>query len=152
MNIRRLLLIPAAVLLAGCTTLAVEKPAGFAEMESRFSSERYTAVSPEGMLYRVRTRENYPPQSLDFWAEAMKNHLIDEGYTPVDDGESFQAGGLPGVLFEWVMPYGQESYIYLTAIIVSEEKIAVAEAAAEHTIYHEYRGSLRESLQSIRFQ
>ena len=143
------------LLISSCATLEVEKPSGFAEVESTAyaaSPTLYKAVSPEGLLYRVRTETNYPPQSLEFWAEALKNHLIKEGYTIVGEGESFVAGELPGVIFEWVMPYGQESYIYLTAIIVSEERIAVAEAAAEHSIYHEHRDALRESLLSIRFQ
>jgi len=150
----RLLSISLVLVLSSCATLVVDKPGGFAEVQSigyAASQAAYKAVSPEGLLYRVRTEANYPPQSLDFWAEALKNHLVKEGYTIVGDGESFQAGELPGVIFEWVMPYGQESYIYLTAIIVSEEKIAIAEAAAEHSIYHEHRDALRESLLSIRF-
>jgi len=47
------------------------------------------------------------------------------------------------------MPYGNESYIYITAIVVSEKKIAVSEAAAEHTIYYKYREALLESLASM---
>jgi hypothetical protein len=140
----------AAVLaLASCTTL-VQKPEGFAEVPPwQITATEYKAVSPEGMIYRVRTLRNYPVQTLEFWASALRNHLEKEGYRSITDGRSFETGDNSGVIFEWAMPYGNQSYIYLTAIVVSENKIAVAEAAAEHTIYNQYRQALFESLTSI---
>ena len=132
--------------LTTCINLGVNKPNGFAEIKCE---EHYRAVSPEGMLYRVRVLKNYPKQDLDFWSEALKNHLIKEGYSLTIDGEAFQAGNHHGRLYEWVVPYGNESYIYLTAILLFEETIAVAEAAGEHTVYLKYRESLKNSLKSI---
>jgi hypothetical protein len=147
--VRRLILLSTAALLLSCAHLSVEKPAGFAEVETE---NRYRAVSPEGMVYRVRTVDNYPVQSLSFWSDALKNHLIKEGYTLLGEGESFQAGDYEGEFFEWAVPYGHESYIYLTAILVSEETIAIAEAAAEHTVYSEHREAVKKSLKSIVFE
>ena len=144
------LVFAAAVLaLASCATL-VQKPEGFAEVSPRqVAATQYKAVSPEGMIYRVRTLRNYPVQTLEFWSDALENHLEKEGYRSISEGRSFQAGESTGMIFEWAMPYGNQSYIYLTAIVVSEKKIAVAEAAAEHTIYYQYREALLESLASI---
>ena len=143
----------AAVLaLASCTSLA-QKPEGFAEVSPwQVAATQYKAVSPEGMIYRVRTLRNYPVQSLEFWASALENHLEKEGYRSISDGQPFEAGESSGMFFEWAMPYGNESYIYITAIVVSEKKIVVAEAAAEHTIYYKYREALLESLASITIQ
>jgi hypothetical protein len=140
----------AAVLaLASCATL-VQKPEGFAEvLPWQMAATEYRAVSPEGMIYRVRTLKNYPVQTLEFWAEALQNHLEKEGYRGISNGRSFETGDNSGMIYEWAMPYGNQSYIYLTAIVVSEHKIAVAEAAAEHTIYYQYREALLESLASI---
>ena len=139
----------AVLVLSSCATL-VQKPEGFAEVLPRqAAATQYKAVSPEGMIYRVRTLSNYPVQTLEFWAEALQNHLEKEGYRSVSDGRSFQTADNSGMIFEWAMPYGNESYIYLTAIVVSEKRIAVAEAAAEHTIYDQYREALLESLASI---
>jgi hypothetical protein len=134
------------LLLGSCTNLAVRKPEGFAVVKTR---DQYKAVSPEGMLYRVRIMDNYPVQDLEFWSQALKNQLLKEGYTITVDGERFETMAAPGILFEWAVPYGHESYLYLTAIIVTEKEIAIAEAAAEHTVYRRYRQALRESLQSI---
>jgi hypothetical protein len=140
----------AAVLaLSSCATM-VRKPEGFAEVPPwQIVATQYKAVSPEGMIYRVRTLKNYPVQTLEFWAQALRNHLEKEGYRSVSQGCPFQTGDHSGMIFEWAMPYSNESYIYLTAIVVSEKKIAVAEAAAEHTIYYQYREALLESLASI---
>jgi len=141
--------VAAVLALASCTSL-VRKPEGFAAVSPPdISATRYKAVSPEGMIYRVRTLENYPVQTLEFWADALKNHLQKEGYRGISDGRSFEAGEIPGMIFEWAMPYGNQSYIYITAIVVSQKKIAVAEATAEHTIYYQYRDALIESLSSI---
>ncbi len=150
-RINLLLMIMLTVLaLAACTNFSVKKPAGFAEIVTPGIRETmYKAVSPEGMLYRVRTLDNYPKQDLEFWSNALKNHLQEEGYALTVDGESFQAGKHAGMLFEWALPYGQTSYLYLTAIVVSDEKIAVAEAAAEYKVYTAYREALKESLQTI---
>ena len=140
------------IVLASCTSL-VQKPEGFAEMLPRqVAATQYKAVSPEGMIYRVRTLRNYPVQTLEFWAQALQNHLEKEGYRSISAGRSFETKDNTGMLFEWAMPYGNESYIYLTAIVVSEKRIAVAEATAEHTIYHQYREALLESLASIAIQ
>jgi hypothetical protein len=141
-------------LLTACATLKVRNPEGFAvAVSSSLLGGRniFEALSPEGMLYRVRTVENYPPQGVAFWADALRNHLEEEGYTQVLETEAFEAGEREGVLFEWILPYGSEDYIYLTAIVISDEKIAIAEAAGEHTVYLHYRDALKESLKTIRF-
>ncbi|MBN1697201.1 MAG: hypothetical protein JW881_06790 [Spirochaetales bacterium] len=128
-----------------CSRLIVEKPEGFAEMKKDNS---YHAISPEGLLYRVRYVENYPKKDLAFWREALKNQLVREGYQPVDEQE-FDAPGREGVLFEWGAPYGNENFIYLTAIAVFGDSIAVAEAAGEYNLYGRYREALMDSLKTI---
>jgi hypothetical protein len=139
----------AILVLASCATL-VEQPEGFAKVPlGQIVATRYKAVSPEGMIYRVRKLKNYPVQTLEFWAKALQNHLEKEGYRIITEGQSFETGDNSGMLFEWAMPYGNQSYIYLTAIVVAKKRIAVAEAAAEHTIYYQYREALLDSLASI---
>lgn len=132
--------------LFACSKLEVEKPAGFAETARK---TEYRAISPEGMLYRVRSVDNYPEKDLDFWSKALKNQLAKEGYFLTDDGEKFTAGDRHGVLYEWGVRYGNEDFIYLTAIIVFDNRITIAEAGGEHTIYAKYRQPILESLKSI---
>jgi hypothetical protein len=127
--------------------VTLHPPAGYAVMEPDGS---YRAVSPEGMPLRIRSFENTPEKSLDFWSEALRNHLQKEGYRPIGSMQEFQAGDIPGASFEWAVPYGSEDYIYLTALLVTRKRIYLAEAAAPYPLYEQYRAKLMESLLTIR--
>lgn len=135
--------------LAGCSELAVKTPSGFAALES---TGQYAAMSPEGMVYRVRVMHNSPPQSLDFWTEALTNHLEQEGYVPLSTGNAFEAGPLGGTFSEWTVPYADDTYKYLTGILVGEETIAVVEASSVHEVYDRHRDAVLASLESIVFE
>ena len=133
------------LLFCSCAKIAVPKPEGFAEIAA---GKEYRAVSPEGMPFRVRSFKNYPEMDLAFWKDALKSHLIQEGYkfisevTPDESREDI-------VCFEWGAPYGGADYIYLTAVKVKGKKIFVAEAAGKMEIYGKYRQSLLDSLAEL---
>jgi hypothetical protein len=144
-----LLAICLALLTASCSRIRIEQPEGFAEIKG---GDRYRAISPEGMLLGVRTVKNYPKKDLDFWAEALRNQLEKEGYKLISGDETFQVGERKGVLYEWGVPLGNESYIYLTAIVVMENRIAIAEAGGEHTVYRRYKNAILKSLETLKFR
>ena len=127
--------------------LKASVPEGFARAKTRGT---YQAVSPEGMRYRVRAVRNEPSQAIEFWGDALKNHLLAEGYRLSNPGQPFTAGKRAGILYEWLLPYGSEDHIYLTALVVSGRRILVAEAAAQHTVYGKYRTAVIESLKTLR--
>jgi hypothetical protein len=139
-------LLPALV---SCKQLVVKTPAGFAALQS---ADQYAAMSPEGMIYRVRVMHNSPKQSLSFWTEALTNHLQQEGYVPVSTDNEFQAGTLRGTFSEWSVPYADDTYKYLTGILVGDETIAVVEATSSHDVYDRHRAAVLESLESVDFQ
>jgi hypothetical protein len=138
--------LPAAVLLLLTGCLSMEKPEGFAEI-SPFPT--YRAISPEGLRFRIRTVKNYPPQDLAFWGPALKNQLQAEGYLLLRPEEGFQAANREGLIFEWGLPYRNQSYIYLTAIMIDDKEIVIAEAAGEKELYGRYREALLASLRSL---
>jgi hypothetical protein len=142
------------VLAASCARVKVETPEGFAEWRTKrvFGQGMYRAVSPEGMQLKARIVKNYPPQSLDFWKEALFSHLENEGYRPAGGAVVFTASGRQGVLYEWAVPYGEEEYVYLTAIVPSQRKIAVVEAAGAFNIYREHRAAILDSLETVSFR
>jgi hypothetical protein len=127
--------------------VSVTPPEGFAELTGRGD---YEAVSPEGMLFRIKSIKNDPQKDLEFWGDALQNHLAKEGYRLKGAAESFDSGDRDGLAYEWVLPYGRESYLYLTALIVTDKTITLAEAAAPYSVYIEYQGVIRESLATIR--
>jgi hypothetical protein len=129
--------------------ITIQPPAGYAEAGNAREGS-FRALSPEGLAFRVRSFRNEPAKDLGFWGEALESHLRKEGYRPNGEGRSFQAGNLPGSALEWVVPFGQESYVYLTALLVAGDRILLAEAGGPYKLYLEYRSSLLESLESMR--
>jgi hypothetical protein len=107
-------------------------------------------MSPEGMLYRVRSIENEPKKDLSFWGEALENHLVKEGYRSGGEVQSFESGDREGQYYEWILPVGNQSYFYLTALLVTDRTITLAEAAAPHPVYSQHRQALLDSLGTIR--
>jgi hypothetical protein len=129
--------------------LELQAPEGYA-LAGPGKDGSYRALSPEGLPFRVRSFPNEPPKDLKFWEEALRSQLTREGYRSNGEVRAFEAGNLRGSAQEWVVPYGRESHIYLTALLVAGSQILLAEAAGPYKLYVEYRRSLEESLQSIR--
>jgi hypothetical protein len=143
------------VFLAACSNFYVETPRGFAEIPWEQNPQNmvlYKAVSPEGIRFSVRKEENYPRMELDFWARALKNQLQKEGYTLIGKEQDFQAEQRNGVYFEWGLPYGNETYIYFTSLLVCDDELLVIEAAGEYTIFNSYKDAIITSLKSIKYK
>jgi len=145
-HVALIVLLAASSLLAGCVTGAtVATPQGFA---SYSDAERPTAVSPEGVGFRLRTVANDPPQDLAFWSEAISRHMVDSGYLPYAR-ESFSSPAGAGEAFEWMAPVGEDDWNYLTAIVVTGKEIFIAEAAGPASIYADHRAAVRAALETI---
>jgi len=122
------LLVFAAVLGLGCGSARLEPPAGFAPYEA---SGAFRAVSPEAVVYRVRTEPNEPRADLPFWKEALERRMIDGGYRVLAKSDVSAAGGEPGFLLELAAPYGAQDFGYLLAIFVRDDRIVIVESAGE---------------------
>lgn len=131
-----------------CEKFSIDDPEGFAKAIPG-SGYYYKAISPEGMIFKVRKEDNYPEKDIIFWSNALKNKLEKEGYKNKNSGDKFTAGDNEGDYFEWIVHYNNRDWIYLTAIIISGEKIIIAEAVGEHGIYKIYRDQLLKSIKSI---
>ncbi|MBN1797698.1 MAG: hypothetical protein JW822_03915 [Spirochaetales bacterium] len=143
------------VLLSACSDFKIEKPDGFARVEMSYYDAHdilYKAVSPEGILFKVKKVENYPPMELDFWAKALSNQLQKEGYTLIGEEQRFETDKREGVYFKWGLPYGNASYIYLTAVIVCDNEILIIEVAGEQSIFKDYEDTIILSMQSISYK
>ncbi|MBN2049778.1 MAG: hypothetical protein JW760_04985 [Spirochaetales bacterium] len=146
---KRFLLIGAAFFMmffVACATVEVTVPQGFALVEG---GERFFAVSPEGLPFRVVMEEHYPRQTVEFWSEALKRQFLDEGYHLRTEGEFFDCPAGRGFFIEWNVPYQGETFVYMTAVVPAEKVLYLAEAAAEHELYAARREALVESLKTI---
>ncbi|MBN1411357.1 MAG: hypothetical protein JW969_10980 [Spirochaetales bacterium] len=145
-GVRIFLSVVSLVMFFSCSKIDVKKPEGFAEIRG---SNAYSAISPEGVRYNIRYVKNYPQKELLFWKEALKNHMQDSGYMLVKE-DTFSAASKSGAYFEWGAPFGSQNYIYLTAIIIYDREIVIAEAAGEVNLVSQYRNALLESIKTIK--
>jgi hypothetical protein len=132
--------------MVGCVAHeAVLPPTGFA----RYSDAReFKAVSPEGVVFRVRSEENKPFAELSFWKEALKKRMLDAGYIFLREAP-IAADDQPGYLLELTAPLGEKDYTYLTAVFVREKKIVIAEAAGEVTDLDSRRDAILAAIQGL---
>ncbi len=116
------------VLLASCKHYAAAAPEGFAAFDK---DADFRAVSPEGIVYRVREETNKPEADLPFWKEALKKRMLEAGYAFFAESEIKAASGEPGYLLELSAPLGARDYSYLVAIFAMGAHIVIGEVAGE---------------------
>ena len=140
------LVLAAALWLCACvhTTPAV-LPEGFAAYPQE---EAFKAVTPDGVVYRVRREPNKPYADMAFWKEAMKKRMLAAGYR-LGAERPFDAGLRQGYLLELTAPHGPLDYGYLIAIFVEKESIQIAEAAGEITALAKYRPTLLQAMANL---
>jgi hypothetical protein len=108
---------------------SIELPDGFALID-KFPV--YKAISPEGVRLRIRDTDNYPEQSVDFWVDALTTDLQNRGYLPVESTSGDEWGNdktFNSLL--WAVPWGNEDYLYLTALRLTNGKIEILEMAGK---------------------
>ncbi len=145
------LLVPALFLLVltavGCVPLEkIPTPEGFARYTE---TGEFKAVSPERVVFRVRSEDNRPRADLPFWKEALKKRMLDAGYIFLREAP-VTADSDPGYLLELTAPYGQQDFTYLTAVFVRPEKIVIVGAAGEVTDLAGRREAILEAIKGLR--
>jgi hypothetical protein len=90
------------------------------------------AMSPDGVLFTVRTESNKPKADLAFWRDAMKTRMSQAGYRVTSD-TTCNMHGTEGALLRLAAPVGNQDYLYWIAFSLnpSGSRILVAEAAGE---------------------
>ncbi|GAB6097137.1 hypothetical protein JCM14469_33910 [Desulfatiferula olefinivorans] len=134
-----LLLFTALVLaLAGCRSLPLAAPSGFAAYEGSFP---FRAVSPDGVMYRVRTEDNTPFAELTFWKTALRKHMTDSGYRVIADAD-LTTKTLPGYQLELAAPMGDRDFTYLITLFVDGDTLIIAEAAGDMALFKQHRSAV----------
>lgn len=109
---------------------------------------RYRAVSPDGVLYRVRTVKHFPKADLPFWKEAAREHLVAAGYKLISE-EDIRIDGHPAALLELGAPMGEEDWGWMVAFTVKGNRIVIAEAAGEAVRLGKRKGDLITAMQNL---
>ena len=140
------LLCVATLVFAGCQTLPSNAPADFAAYKGE---KPFRAVSPDGVMYRVRSTENKPFAELSFWKTALKKHMIDSGYHFTGESD-ISAENLPGYLLELSAPAGDRDYTYLIALFVKGDTLLIAEASGEISRFKKHQAGIMEAIMKIK--
>lgn len=131
----------------GCTRFQAEAPQGFATYEQK---SPFRAVSPDGVVFRVRSEKNKPHAELPFWKEALKKRMVDAGYRFVSE-KDIKAGGKDGYLLELAAPLGNQDYTYVIALFQNEEHLVIVESAGEISRFSARRDAVLAALDKLRF-
>jgi hypothetical protein len=133
---------------SACASFTAVAPAGFAPFEKQGGELR--AVSPDGVVYRVRDEKHKPHADLAFWKEALKKRMIDAGYHFVAE-QDVSAGGKPGYLLELSAPVGEQDYGYWVAVFDAGSQLVLVEAAGEVTKLAARRDQLLAAIKATQF-
>lgn len=125
--------------------VTVSAPEGFAAYEKR---RPFRAVSPDGVLFQVRTAEHEPEATLAFWKEATKKRMLDAGYTFQAESD-VSAGGVPGFLLELAAPMGAEDDTYWIAVFPDGDRLVIVEAAGEVTRFAPRAEAVRAAILGV---
>jgi hypothetical protein len=121
-------------------------PTGFAPFPRR---KAFAAVSPDDVLFRVRTMKNKPRADLDFWTEALRKRLLDAGYRLTEEGK-IPSAGPEGRYLELVAPDGERDARWIVALFVEGGQITVAEAAGEAAKFTGRREAVLQALRALK--
>lgn len=116
----------AALALTACATAPdLPVPPGFAGYPD---GDTWRAISPDGVRLQARAFRNRPQRDAQFWQQVLQRRLAEAGYLAFDSME-LSGAVHSGQVFEWRAPLGTQSWGYLTAIVVTDRRILIGEAA-----------------------
>jgi len=129
-----------------------ENPGYLGQAPEGFSTYRgkkaLRAVSPDNVVFRVRAEDHEPEAELDFWHEAMRQHLEVGGYRFLRESD-IKAGEVTGILLEFTAPLGPVDYSYAVALFPTSRRLLIAEAAGPIEAYEARRAAVVEALGSL---
>lgn len=135
---------------AGCARMDV--PANFVELDgANRGNYDLRAVSADGLVVALQTRENPKKGTLEFWSKAIANEMTaNRGYTLDKSEEVAFAGGGKGVLMAFTSQRSGAKFSYMLALCVKWNSVVIAEAGGKGDAFAPRQEDIRRSLLSVR--
>jgi hypothetical protein len=141
-----LLVLGLAVSACGPPSYKMELPTAFKQFEE---SRDYKLITADGVMLKAREVENYPEAGLDFWTDAMKQHLDEQGYV-LSTEECFKTKkGLDGCTMDFMLPHGAEDWVLSETLFVVDDEIIVVEVAGPYDRYAAIEKELKKSIKTF---
>ncbi len=143
----KFLFIFATLFLFSCASFKAKAPENFAEY-SDSPSDKFRAISSDGVLYRVSEYEQKAEASMDFWREAFLLRMKNANYKQ-EDSLNVSIGGKAaiGYIFSFANNTGYD--LYLVAAVQSKEKMFVVEATGESTKFETRKKDILNAIGNI---
>jgi hypothetical protein len=150
MENRKILLILGILLILiqtfSCASFKAQAPNNFAAYESE--SDKFKAISPDGVLYRVSAYEQKSEASINFWREAFLLKMKNSNYKQ-EDSLNVNIGGLPAIGYIFSFANNAGSDLYLVAAAPFKNKMLVVEATAETEKFNARRADILDAISKI---
>jgi hypothetical protein len=128
-----------------CSSFKATPPKGFAVYED---GDNYRAVSPDGVVFRVRNVDNEPEATLAFWSEALAKRMTDAGYIKLGE-QAVSARGVDGKLIELAAPLGNRDYSFAIAVFVDGDDVVLVETAGEVALFASKRDDVLAAISAL---
>jgi hypothetical protein len=149
-NCRYLSLMPLCsflCLLISCASFNAKAPEGFAKY-SENESDKFKAISSDGVLYRVSAHEQKAEASMDFWKEAFLLKMKNASYKLEDSiNVSISGKAVMGYIFSFANNVGSD--LYLVAAVPNGNKMLVVEATAEREKFNARKADILKAINEI---
>lgn len=109
---------------------------------------RFQAVSPDDVIYRVRSAKNKPVADLDFWVEALRGRMVAAGYKLVGE-QAVTANGLAGHVLELGAANGEQDQAYVVGLFVHGRRLVLVEATGEAQRFAAHRQAVLDAIGAI---
>ena len=100
------------------------------------------AASADGVVVRSHAFRHKPVADLAFWSEAVRTHLLGQGYVLQRETDLTGAHWL-----EWAVPSRTEDLTYVTVIYPMGRRIEVIEAAGTAERVEQHRDAILQAVQ-----
>lgn len=145
--ILRALVCALVLLAAGCARgYAMDRPPAFREYTE---SHNLKLITPDGVMLKVRTVDNYPKAALGFWVDAMKGHLEEQGYASKSKDCFKTQSGLDGCTLDFLVPHGATDWVMSETLFVNDDDIYVIEVAGPFDRYTQVEKQLAQSYRTF---
>ena len=126
------LLVAAAALASCAPPYSMAPPASFKRFEE---SRQFKWITADGVMLKAREVDNYPEAPLDFWVDAMKRHMVAQGYVAKGDRCFDTQKGRKACTVDFMLPHGAEDWVLSETLFVVGEDIVLVEAAGPFERY-----------------
>jgi hypothetical protein len=111
------------------TPYTMKAPDSFKRFEK---SNEFKMITADGVMLKAREVDNYPEASLEFWTDAVSQHLEAQGYIVQSEKCFKTAKGLDGCTVNFLLPHGAQDWVLSETMFVVDDKVVLVETAGPY--------------------